>query len=1138
MRRLDTTRLQELHGMGACNAARQTLGRGEEGRELGIGDAYELVWSAGTDAQRRATASGILEQEAGGPPARLSCDCGREGCYHGLAALWHRALARQGVTMDEWWEGERRRREAIQDRARNAHDERLREHERRRDEIMREAMDRAAGRVEDDARREREEADRLALEARRALYDVAGEDVRPRGRVTFAIRTTTDGRIGVSPRVDGMSFRQPATDRGGYGRRGYSFSDPYEPWHHYEGVTGPAGEVRDLIALLPGEDLDADLEGRLGRALLDIALDANLLTIGQRRCHRAPDVPVRLVWDMDAEGVQTPRLENEPGVMFDVDGPIAIAPDGGVAVLRDDLPRGTMARLRAIGPIPPEDSGIAQEAMATLPEDQRPRRIEVERRTARPRRVVTLDEGGERRAQRATVSAEYDWGAFAPARGDAERRFVEDGRLVIATRDLAAERNIMKCLPTTGAETLVGDDGLTLDFGDGETSSIPFKRGVLPNLEASADWEVRRTDRWRSDLVEWEGDHLDLDLIGGDDDEFLRIEVSADVQGVRSDLLEALIDLASVIPADVDDETLETEIDRIVMPDEHPLRRSGEIGGVVMVPSDILRPVVRSIWRMIHDAAATGDGRTIARLSLADMPDLGSELRLRTTGSIGRLVAMFQQAGERGPTPLPSSFSAEHALDHVQQQGLDWMQALFRAGYGGVLADEVGVGKTIQLLLQPAALKDQGLLRHQALIAVPKTAVSNWEREAARFFPGLDFHVWEGPSRRRGLDGLNRADVVITTYPAVLSDPEIHGRRWTYVGLDEAQDLRNATSRTTQRIMDMKADQKIPASGTPVENSLDDAWTLEQIANPGLLGTQAQFRRQVKDPIEKLSSIDVRRRFSRFLKPFVLRRTRKEAGHGVPDPVWVDHEIGIEGAQARLYEFERLSIATQIRGIMKERGFARGKGEILTALNRLQQVCCHPRLNRKAHARDMEADHLSAKTDAIVAKALQLKAAGKRILVFSRWVEHLALVRDALGDAGIVHGEINGSMSTPRRREAEDAFKAGGIDMLFITLGTGGRSLNLPEADAVFLIDIWWNPQKEIQAVGRTQRRGQTKVVEVHRFLIANSIEIRVRDIQQRKLRISESIYEAADDGTRWEISESDVHDFLRPLEDAYDRAA
>jgi superfamily II DNA or RNA helicase len=1163
---LTTTHLQKVYGLGPCNYARQSLNQGEKGAVSDGGDSYVLGWG-----KRTARAEGILAYEA--PPEgrraelpKLSCDCPKRDCYHGLAALWDRALVAEGLTLAEWWEQEKERRQTAKAEEEARHRENMQRWEREAAENeerrRREAAERATAQRIERERLEREAEERRIDEekrrqaaARRAAYAAPVAQSRPTAsRVTFALTAQKGRNPTIVPRIDGAAFRTSPHGHDVYSRsygagrydRGYGYGDPYANARVYEDADGDAGTIRDLIEAMPGDGLERDLSGVIGRTALEMALDAGLLTMGGRPCRRGPDLPVTVAWSMDEAGVQRPRLDWERdevrdpvSLMVNMNGYLLIRADGEVQAMRDSLPRGALGRLHLIKEIPPEDGAIAAEALAAFPEDQRPKVVRIERRKAAPRRVITLDEKVKegRRFQRATVSAEYDWGSFAPGEGEAEGRFMEDGALIVTERDMSAEREILSGVDAGQAKVTPGKKGTRIDFGTQEAASVPFKRIELPRLEQSDDWEVRRTSRWSSDLVEWDGDRFDLDFVGDDTDEYLRIEVTADVQGVRSDLIDALIELARLIPQDAEGEAIDEALDRIILPEEHPLRRSGDAGGVVMVPSDILRPVVRSVWRLIHDASMGDGGRLVSRLSLADLPHLGTELRLRTTGSIGRLVAMFQEMASHEPTPVPSSFNPEHTLDHAQQQGLDWMQALWRAGYGGILADEVGVGKTIQLLLQPAALKDQGLLGHQALIAVPKTAIGNWEKEAAKFFPGLTCLVWEGPLRREGIDRLDKVDVVLTTYPAILTDPELNARRWTYIGLDEAQDLRNPTNKTTQKIMAMEAEQKIPASGTPVENRLQDAWTLEEIANPGLLGTPAAFKRQVADPIEKVGvdphlKRDVQRRFARFLKPFVLRRTRKEAGHNVPDPVWTDHEITIVGPQARLYEFERIAIDRQISGIMRDKGFARGKGEMLTALNRLQQVCCHPLLNKKEYARDMEADAMSAKTDAIVAKARELAAAGKRILVFSRWVEHLGILREALSDGGIRLGQINGKMTTPMRKAAEEAFQAGDLDMLFITLGTGGKSLNLPEADAVFLIDIWWNPQKEVQAVGRTQRRGQEKVVEVHRFLVANSIEIRVRDIQNRKLLISESIYEAVNDNTRWEITESDIHDFLRPLDD------
>lgn len=1162
-RPITTEHLRSSYGLGVNSLGRQAQIYILDVREENGGDTYVAKYS-----KKEARVSGILAHERGEGALDMSCDCGKAGCHHPHGALWHRALAREGVSVDDWWVGEKARRadedvvaarkaevKAEQTRQRNEARLKRAEEARLAHEAQQRAWQRAAEESRADAARQEEarreavrlrEEQRLAEEERKIVDDIVEG---PRNTTTITYRFDIKAQT-LEPLVSGRRFTMLEeyhhAARSGYGR--------YTHYGHRQNVDGQTydndqhDDVVAMDAMLRAlENTEGNihrLTGKTGRVVLEAAVATRLVRLADGTPVTAgPALPVKVVWKVDNDGAQRCKIdmgdENGRANLLSLDGLMLIDSTACLRHIDTGMSKGVFERLFHLGSVPPDRARRLHEQLAPrLPVEAVPRPITVENRKGAPRPVVTLDQRKRDGAivQEAKVSFEYDWGSVAPHAPSTPVRVLDGDTLVVNTRDEEAERAIMRRLEGAGeTRRRERDDSLVLTFDGDETVSMPFKRDLLPALEADASWKVDRSDRWSSDIIAWNaGDGFGMD-IGNMAGEMLDVSIHTDVQGVQEDVMADLVDIASRIPADAEDADVDAAIDTLIDPLGHPLRRKS--GGVLVVPAAVLRPVIRSLWRFIHDAVVTDGVASVSKLSLSDLVDLGDEVRLRSGSMLARLVQMLRGLSEQTPTALPTTFNAaKYRLDTVQQQGLDWMQALLRAGFGGILADEVGVGKTLQLLLQPAAMLDQGLLGDGGLIIVPKTATGHWEREVADFFPGLSVLMWEGPKRHAKADMLGKVDIVITTYSCVNSDTALKERKWSYVGMDEAQDVRTPTNDWTQAVLALRADQKIPATGTPLENSLTDVWTLMQIANDGILGPLGHFRRSVQLPIERDGSNEVQRRLARFLRPFMLHRTRKEAGHNIPDPVVHDRNIVVVGAQARLYELERLAVKSEINQILMTKGFKRGKGQILSALTRLRQICCHPLLVRKEYAREMEADDCSAKTDDAVGTAIRLKAEGKRILVFSQWTGHLDVVQDAFAKAGLTTGRIDGTMSTGNRRKAEAAFKAdGGTDALLITMGTGGKSLNIPEADAVFIMDPWWNPQKEVQGIGRTQRRGQEKVIEVYRFIVENSIETRIVAIQKRKLKLADSIFEFRTPEQQLVFDESDLWDMLKPLNDAGD---
>lgn len=520
--------------------------------------------------------------------------------------------------------------------------------------------------------------------------------------------------------------------------------------------------------------------------------------------------------------------------------------------------------------------------------------------------------------------------------------------------------------------------------------------------------------------------------------------------------------------------------------------------------------LLEACHRLAVSATVEGDRAWLPPTKMADIAALEHDHKgFRKAENLKKLEGLYETITQTAIQPKLFTMP----LDPPQLQGLAWLQALFDAGYGGILADEMGVGKTAQMLAHIALLIERDKLEHQALMIVPKTALSNWEKEAVKFVPDIPMLVWDGNNRRRLEAAMGDAQIVLTSPALVKLDKDVFKRHWTFIGIDEAQDVRNPENQNTLAIAKMDADQKVPATGTPVENHLGDLWTLMHLANPGLLGPHATFMAKVNDPVveQAENAQQLLDDLNKSIAPFLLARTRADAGHVIPPPDAQQVPLEFSAQEREIYEIIASTMQKQI-GETDGQPLIRRRGAVFKAIAMMRQATCDVRLIKDDFARDLNPG-VSTKTRwcaDYVAGELEL---GRKVLVFANWIGYLDIiageVEKTCGRSGWM-ANINGQMSRRQRGQAEEAFKAGEVDVLFITTKTGGKALNLPEADSVLIPDSWWNPQPENQAIARTQRRGQTKLVHVRRPIITNSIDEKLMAIQERKAGIAKSIIDPA----------------------------
>jgi superfamily II DNA or RNA helicase len=457
---------------------------------------------------------------------------------------------------------------------------------------------------------------------------------------------------------------------------------------------------------------------------------------------------------------------------------------------------------------------------------------------------------------------------------------------------------------------------------------------------------------------------------------------------------------------------------------------------------------------------------------------------------VGGLLA----AGALDPAPVPDTIDAE--LRPYQREGFEWLAFLWRHRLGGVLADDMGLGKTVQALalIQHArgAEPDSG----PVLIVAPTSVVGNWVLEAGRFAPGLTVVALTDTLRKRSTDlevVIAEADVLVTSYTLFRLDAEAHEQvGWSGVFFDEAQFLKNRQSKVYQCARRVPAPFKLAITGTPMENDLMELWSLLSITAPGLFPNPQLFRENFARPIEKDGDAELLARLRRRVRPLMLRRTKEQVSPELPAKQQQVLPVDLTPSHRRLYE---RTLQRERQKILKLLDDVDGnRFTILASITRMRQLALHPALGGAAAAPEAGG---SAKIDLLVDQLTDVIGSGHRALVFSQFTGFLAHVRAALDTAGIPYAYLDGT--TRDRRAAIAGFKDGEAPVFLISLKAGGFGLNLTEADYCFLLDPWWNPATEAQAIDRTHRIGQERTVMVYRLISRDTIEEKVRALAERK---------------------------------------
>jgi superfamily II DNA or RNA helicase len=482
-------------------------------------------------------------------------------------------------------------------------------------------------------------------------------------------------------------------------------------------------------------------------------------------------------------------------------------------------------------------------------------------------------------------------------------------------------------------------------------------------------------------------------------------------------------------------------------------------------------------------------------------------------------VAQIERRPAVGEPPL-----FEGNLRDYQQQGLAWLSVLSEAELGGVLADDMGLGKTVQIIALILRERSRGM-RGPHLVVCPKSVVPNWSAELARFAPSLKVYSSIGAGRSKSVELLEEADVVITTYPLLLKDVELLRKvRFDVAVFDEAQHIKNPQTGAYRAAEGLTARLKIPVSGTPLENNLQDLWAHFNLSMPGFLYSRDVFTKTYRKPIEREGNAELREHLAARIKPFVLRRTKAEVAKELPPLTEIIVRCSLDGAQRDLYEAIRQLTTKRVREALRSKGASRSHIEFLDALLKLRQVCCDARLVKTTAAKGVKK---SAKLESLLELLETLLAEGRAIVVFSQFTSMLELIEQEVQAREIPYCLLTGQ-SNDRELSVKN-FQAGEKKLFLMSLKAGGVGINLTAADAVVIYDPWWNPAVESQAICRAHRIGQTSPVFAYRLIAEGTIEEKILDLQARKRALVENLL--AENESPPELSEELVEYLFAPME-------
>ncbi|WHX50766.1 DEAD/DEAH box helicase [Paenibacillus woosongensis] len=460
--------------------------------------------------------------------------------------------------------------------------------------------------------------------------------------------------------------------------------------------------------------------------------------------------------------------------------------------------------------------------------------------------------------------------------------------------------------------------------------------------------------------------------------------------------------------------------------------------------------------------------------------------------------------------PVPEQLDA--VLRDYQKYGYQWMKTLAHYRFGGILADDMGLGKTLQSIAFIVSVLPE--IRQQdlpALIVAPASLMYNWENELRKFAPDIKAVIVDGSRTERGraMRNSSNIDVIITSYPLLRRDVDLYeGRSFHTLVLDEAQAFKNHTTQTAQAVKSIYAKYRFALTGTPIENSLEELWSIFEAVFPDLFPGRKEFNELSRETI------------ARRIRPFLLRRLKSDVLKELPEKIETLQASELLPEQKKLYLAYLAKLQQETLKNLDQDDFKRNRIKILAGLTRLRQLCCHPGLFVEDY------NGSSAKFEQLLEIVEECRSAGKRMLIFSQFTEMLGMIGRELGYEGVPFFYLDGSTPAAERVELCNRFNDGEKDVFLISLKAGGTGLNLTGADTVILYDLWWNPAVEEQAADRAHRMGQKKVVHVIRLVTQGTVEDKMYELQQKKKNLIDEVIQPGQE-TLSSLTEEEIREIL-----------
>ncbi len=539
------------------------------------------------------------------------------------------------------------------------------------------------------------------------------------------------------------------------------------------------------------------------------------------------------------------------------------------------------------------------------------------------------------------------------------------------------------------------------------------------------------------------------------------------------------------------------------LPQLSALMAKSASGRFIKLDDDSVLVLTEKLKRKLDQWRAYTDQGCFHALASHAIEDIIDDMPVVSSEAWQQQLARFAQAQHLDPV-VPSTLQTE--LRDYQKDGFKWLARLAHAGVGACLADDMGLGKTIQTL----ALLLTRAVDGPALIVAPKSVCINWLQEIQRFAPTLNVQNF---TQDVDLKKMEAFDLVVSSYGLLQSNLEqFSAVKWHTFVADEAQAIKNRQAKRTQAVVSLAADFKLALTGTPIENHLGDLWSLFRFINPGLLGSLEAFNQRFVAPIEQQREVNLQTHLQTLIKPFLLRRLKREVLTELPSRTEITLEVTLSDAEQALYEALRRQAVNTVANTTGPAGQKRLR--VFAELMRLRRACCHPAMVLP------EAGITSSKLEMLMTLVDELLQNQHKALVFSQFVDHLQLIKAALDKRGITYQYLDGSTSAAHRQQAVNNFQAGQGDLFLISLKAGGVGLNLTAADYVIHMDPWWNPAVEDQASDRAHRIGQLRPVTIYRLVTVDTIEQKIMALHQHKRDLAASLLAGTDTPVRLSLED------------------